>query len=180
MRMKKKITVALIISTILLLSAIVVVAYVNISDYRIKFTEFYKITLVIEYFSIPSVICLAIALIFFKRFESSCSIPTTLCAFVTSASAGFVLYCFLISSFWSYGGENHPLQRLAFTYGSIICIIAALTAIITYCLLRIKKTSVFGILFDVFFGIVFIIPFMMFTDFSHGTIANIIASYSGM
>lgn len=107
-------------------------------------------------FGIMALLLVAFALIFRKKISKICMVKTTLLSLAISFFGGVGLSCFL--SWFTIVAWNavyeHPIEYPFYIIYGIISFVSFVATIVFYIILRKRKFSVYGIIFDVLTSII--------------------------
>lgn len=111
-------------------------------------------------FGIMALFLVAFALIFRKKISKICTVKTTLLSLAISLFGGVGLSCFL--SWFIIAATNsvyeHPIEYPFYIICGIISFVSFVATIVFYVILRKRKFSVYGIIFD-FLTSIITLPF---------------------
>lgn len=109
-----------------------------------------------KFWGVILLLFIVFALIFRKKISKICTVKTTLLSLAISLFGGVGLSCFL--SWFIIAATNsvyeHPIEYPFYIMCGIISFVSFVATIVFYAILRKRKFSVFGLIFDVLTSII--------------------------
>ena len=109
-----------------------------------------------KFWGVILLLFIVFALIFRKKISKICSVKTTLLSLAISFFGGVGLTCFFICFFivgWNAVYE-HPIEYPFYIICGIISFFSFVAAIVFYIILKKRKFSAFGLIFDILTSII--------------------------
>ena len=109
-----------------------------------------------QFWIIAAILLILFTLIFWKKISKVCSVKTTLLSLAISLFGGVGLSCFL--SWFIIAATNsvyeHPIEYPFYIMCGIISFVSFVATIVFYIILRKRKFSAFGLIFDILTSII--------------------------
>ena len=125
-------------------------------------------------FGVSIIICSIFCLIFIKSISNECSVKTSIVSIGISAVISLEIYCILayISCFFLTSPDRHPIRYPASIIVAGICLIAYVLLLWLYFRHRKSNMSASGVIIDIAFTAMYIVPMFLAYAFIHNTISS--------
>ena len=147
-------------------------------DDKIYVSYRYEITCIMLY-GIAFLICGLSMYIFHKTISSQCALKTSFLSICLSATAALGLHCGIVrlSNYMFDELGEHPFSNPASEMGLFVATILFIVFMCFYVKIRYSKPSKIGVIIDVLFAFIYIIPFYYTYLNIHTYLSDLLAAY---